>query len=99
MIGERRWAHQGTSTQAPPTSFIFFSASLEKNLALTIKGCLGRTPLPSTLKNPYNDSVIFEMKETHMNLNNMLNSNITLITKSQIQVVIVYENTYTCTCI
>lgn len=35
--------------QAPPTSLIFFSASLEKNLALTTTGWLGSWPLPSTL--------------------------------------------------
>ena len=39
-------------TQAPPTALIFSSALLEKNLALTMTGCLGRTPLPSTLKKP-----------------------------------------------
>merc|ERR1719456_2016382 len=39
-------------TQAPPTALIFCSAMREKNLAFTITGCLGRTPLPSTLKYP-----------------------------------------------
>jgi hypothetical protein len=35
--------------QAPPTALIFSSAVLEKNLALTITGCFGNTPLPNTL--------------------------------------------------
>ena len=39
-----------TNTQAPPAALIFSSAVLEKNFALTINGCLGRTPLPNTLK-------------------------------------------------
>ena len=43
------WFH-AVSTQDPPTLFIFFSAPLEKNLAFTITGCLGSTPLPNTLK-------------------------------------------------
>jgi hypothetical protein len=38
--------------QAPPTSLIFFSATFEKKRALTMTGCLGRFPLPKTLKNP-----------------------------------------------
>merc|ERR1719291_1345294 len=38
--------------QAPPTALIFSSALLEKKRALTMTGCLGSTPLPSTLKNP-----------------------------------------------
>lgn len=38
-----------TSTQAPPTALIFSSARRLKNLAFTIKGCLGKTPLPRTL--------------------------------------------------
>ena len=38
--------------QAPPTFLIFSSACLEKNLALTITGCLGRAPFPRTLKYP-----------------------------------------------
>lgn len=41
-----------TRTQAPPASLILFSASLENNLALTIRGTLGTFPFPSTLKNP-----------------------------------------------
>ncbi len=41
---------QAVSTQAPPASLILFSASLEKTLALTMNGTLGRAPLPSTLK-------------------------------------------------
>ena len=36
--------------QAPPTFLIFSSAIREKNLALTITGCLGKAPLPKTLK-------------------------------------------------
>merc|ERR1719402_441117 len=39
-------------TQAPPTAFIFSSARRDKKRALTMTGCLGRTPLPSTLKKP-----------------------------------------------
>lgn len=39
-----------TSKHAPPTSLIFFSASLLKNLALTTIGCFGRSPFPNTLK-------------------------------------------------
>ena len=35
--------------QAPPTAFIFSSADLEKNLALTITGWFGNMPLPKTL--------------------------------------------------
>ena len=35
--------------QAPPTSFIFLSANLEKNRALRITGCLGNLPFPKTL--------------------------------------------------
>merc|ERR1719291_1092135 len=38
--------------QAPPTALIFSSALLEKKRALTMTGCLGSTPLPSTLKYP-----------------------------------------------
>ena len=38
------------STHWPPTLLIFFSAVLEKNLALTITGILGQMPLPSSLK-------------------------------------------------
>jgi hypothetical protein len=38
--------------QAPPASLIFFSASFEKNLALTAMGCLGSLPLPRHLKIP-----------------------------------------------
>ena len=38
------------STHWPPTLLIFFSAVLEKNLALTITGILGQIPLPSSLK-------------------------------------------------
>ena len=38
--------------QQPPTALIFCSASLENSLALTISGCLGSSPLPSTLKMP-----------------------------------------------
>ncbi len=38
------------NTQAPPAALIFSSARLEKNFALTISGCLGKTPLPNTLK-------------------------------------------------
>jgi len=34
--------------QAPPTSLIFFSASLEKKRAFTTIGCLGSCPLPVT---------------------------------------------------
>ena len=34
--------------QAPPTALIFSSALLEKKRALTMTGCLGSTPLPST---------------------------------------------------
>lgn len=44
---------QATRTQAPPAALILFSAVLEKSLALTITGTLGRVPLPSTLKKPY----------------------------------------------
>ena len=44
-------------TQAPPTALIFSSALLEKNLALTMTGCLGRTPLPST----YNTHQLFRL--------------------------------------
>lgn len=40
-------------TQAPPTSLIFFSASLLKNLAFTTTGCSGSWPLPSTFDRPY----------------------------------------------
>lgn len=35
--------------QAPPTALIFSSADLEKNLALTMTGCLGKRPLPKSL--------------------------------------------------
>ena len=38
--------------QAPPTALILFSAIREKNLALTMTGCLGKAPLPKTLKKP-----------------------------------------------
>ena len=38
-----------TSTQAPPTALIFSSALRLKNLALTMTGCFGKTPLPRTL--------------------------------------------------
>lgn len=38
------------SKTAPPASFIFFSASLLKNFALTTIGTLGKTPFPKTLK-------------------------------------------------
>jgi len=38
-----------TKTQTPPTLLIFSSADLEKYLAFTITGCLGKTPLPRTL--------------------------------------------------
>merc|ERR1719436_553932 len=38
--------------QAPPTALIFSSALREKNRALTMTGCLGRAPLPRTLKKP-----------------------------------------------
>jgi hypothetical protein len=41
---------QATNTQAPPAALIFSSARCEKNFALTISGCWGRTPLPNTLK-------------------------------------------------
>ncbi len=37
---------------APPASLIFFSASLEKNLAFTTIACAGKSPFPRTLKNP-----------------------------------------------
>merc|ERR1719259_142865 len=47
--GPDYWA---VSTQAPPTALIFSSACLEKNLAFTMTGCLGRAPFPSTLKEP-----------------------------------------------
>ena len=43
---------QAVSTQAPPASLILFSAVLEKTLALTMTGILGRDPFPSTLKYP-----------------------------------------------
>eukprot|EP01022_Parablepharisma_sp_SALTPOND_P025888 TRINITY_DN61143_c0_g1_i1.p3 TRINITY_DN61143_c0_g1~~TRINITY_DN61143_c0_g1_i1.p3 ORF type:complete len:114 (+),score=19.32 TRINITY_DN61143_c0_g1_i1:136-477(+) len=39
--------------QAPPTALILSSADLEKIFALTMTGTLGRIPLPSTLKQPY----------------------------------------------
>ena len=38
-------------------TLIFSSALLEKNLALTMTGCLGRTPLPST----YNTHQLFRL--------------------------------------
>lgn len=47
-----------TNTQAPPAALIFSSARREKNFALTINGCLGRTPLPSTLKYPDRTTLI-----------------------------------------
>lgn len=37
---------------APPASLIFFSASLETNLALMTTGWLGSCPFPRTLKRP-----------------------------------------------
>ena len=40
------------NTQAPPAALIFSSARREKNFALTISGCFGKTPLPNTLKYP-----------------------------------------------
>uniref|UniRef100_F0X546 Uncharacterized protein n=1 Tax=Cryptosporidium parvum TaxID=5807 RepID=F0X546_CRYPV len=40
------------NTQIPPASLIFFSAFLEKCLALTTTGRLGRLPPPKTLKIP-----------------------------------------------
>jgi len=46
-------AAQALRMQTPPAALIFFSAKAENNLALTITGILGRTPLPSTLKKPY----------------------------------------------
>merc|ERR1719239_914933 len=49
---------QAVSTQAPPTALIFSSATREKKRALTITGCLGRTPLPSTLKIPAREQSI-----------------------------------------
>jgi hypothetical protein len=39
--------------QTPPAFLIFSSAVLEKNLALTITGCFGITPLPKTLWYPF----------------------------------------------
>ena len=38
---------------APPLFLIFFSASLVKNLALTMRGYSGSSPLPRTLKMPF----------------------------------------------
>jgi len=40
------------SKHAPPMAFIFFSAILLKNFALTTTGWAGKNPFPSTLKNP-----------------------------------------------
>lgn len=37
---------------APPTAFIFRSAILLKNFALTTTGLVGKKPFPKTLKNP-----------------------------------------------
>ncbi len=45
-------AAYATNTHAPPFSLIFFSANLEKNLALTTTGWGGNTPLPNTLNTP-----------------------------------------------
>lgn len=42
--------NHATRMQAPPTSLIFSSALRLKNFALTITGCLGSRPFPSTLK-------------------------------------------------
>ena len=52
-----REAHYATSTTAPPTSLIFFSASLDTNLALTTTGCEGSCPLPSTFMQDRADGV------------------------------------------
>jgi hypothetical protein len=43
---------QAVSSHTPPAAWIFFSAPLEKSLARTTNGCLGRKPFPSTLWNP-----------------------------------------------
>ncbi len=40
------------SSHAPPASLIFFSASFENSLALTITGTEGNAPFPNTLKYP-----------------------------------------------
>ncbi len=39
--------------QAPPTALIFFSASAEKNRALTTIGHSGKRPFPRTFENPF----------------------------------------------
>ena len=49
-VARGMWALYATSTHAPPTALIFFSASLLNTLAFTTSGWSGSSPPPSTLK-------------------------------------------------
>merc|ERR1740123_1003637 len=49
---QRMHALHAQRMQTPPASLILLSASLVKYLALTISGCSGRWPLPSTFMYP-----------------------------------------------
>ena len=50
LIAKKSCCFHAVRTQTPPASLILFSAVLEKSLALTMTGILGRVPLPNTLK-------------------------------------------------